>query len=136
MNPQSEAYASAALRHLDSARLLLDPHPDQTWHIAGYAPECATKSALCVDEAWGRTLGHELQPEALEWALSLSPRASERRPPSTPRGWRPDCRYEASGSYNTLQAQQLLKVCEGEVLRTLAYMWVEGSLRGGPDAAF
>jgi hypothetical protein len=135
MSAASEAYASAALRHLDSAWLLLDHHPDQSWHLAGYAPECAAKSALSVDDAWGRTLGHDLQPEALDWVLSLAPRAAEHRPPTPPQHWRPDCRYMTSGTWDRHQAHQLLEDCQQKALRTLTHMWVEGSLSGGLNAA-
>jgi hypothetical protein len=103
-------FASAALRHVRDAEHLARPgpsaSPDQAWHLAGFAHECARKSFL--SESWiPKLLGHDFHAageRVVEIAIALDPRAS-RFPIAdwTPRypsisAWLPDQRYERTGA--------------------------------------
>ena len=106
-----EDFASAALRHIRDAEHLLapnEPHrsPDQAWHLAGFAHECARKA--CLKNGWvPKLLGHGFSAsseEVVELAIALDPRAGRfpvrdwaARHPAVA-NWRPDHRYERTGT--------------------------------------
>lgn len=133
----TESLASAALRHLADARRLLTDQgevpasPDQSWHLAGFGPECARKATL-ADEELHKILGHDLADEALVgWVLALDPEASATMVGEAPDAiWRPDHRYEATGTRNPHDAHTLLERCEESALQTLCFLWAAGRLKG------
>lgn len=106
-------FASASLRHIRDAEFLLNAHigesPDQAWHLAGFAHECARKA--CLSEGWvPKLLGHDFSAVGelvVELAVSLDPAAgrfpvrqwAETHP--AVKSWRPDHRYEATGTAAT-----------------------------------
>jgi hypothetical protein len=99
-------FLSAAVRHRDDAERLLSQSPDQAFHLAGFAPECAQKAVLTgrwLDKAVGH-LGDPVGEQAIEFALSAEPAAARYRlnlkGPGLPglAAWRVDCRYERTGT--------------------------------------
>jgi hypothetical protein len=110
MRLEDPDFTSAAARHIRDAEHLAAEgdrcSPDQAWHLAGFAHECARKAFLY--EGWiPKLLGHDFHTvgeRVLEIAIALDPRASrfpiaawsQRYPAIT--AWRPDQRYERSGA--------------------------------------
>jgi hypothetical protein len=105
-----EDFVSSALRHARDAEHLLEPgahiSPDQAWHLAGFAHECARKT--CLATSWvAKVLGHDFDNAGetiLEIAAALDPRVSRypvrdwrTRYPRIPE-WSPNHRYERTGS--------------------------------------
>jgi hypothetical protein len=103
-------FLSAALRHIRDAEHLAEPgdhaSPDQAWHLAGFAHECARK-ALLRDSWVPKLLGHDFDSSSertVEIAIALDPRASRfpvrdwaNRYPAVA-AWMPDHRYERTGT--------------------------------------
>lgn len=113
---RSTTLLSAALRHIRDAEHLAQtdpPSPEQTEHLAGFAPECARKALLHLDafpskveDAFGRALSHdfkEFADQVVDLIIALQPRLrhsnargwSQRHPELIP--WNPECRYHATG---------------------------------------
>jgi hypothetical protein len=119
MRLEDPDFASAAVRHLRDAEHLAEAgapcSPDQAWHLAGFAHECARKAYL--HDGWiPKLLGHEFHSAGeriLELAQALDPRASrfpvgawaQRYPMIT--AWRPDHRYERTGATARNQERDL-----------------------------
>ena len=95
---------SAALRHLTDAQCLTAESPDQSFHLAGLAHECALKATL-ADPRLNQAIGHPGDPAelpAVECALALDPLAARYR--TTKRGpalseWTLNCRYSRTGAW-------------------------------------
>ena len=130
---------SAALRHLRDAEHLADassPHCslDQAYHLAGFGPECARKAAIAASWA-NKPLGHDLGDDAefvLDLALALNPSASryevrawERTYPALA-AWKPDCRYQATGTYQRSQTEPLIRDASLAAIEIMAAMWADG----------
>lgn len=135
---RSEALASAALRRIADAQRLLLPEGgsagsfDQSWHLAGFGPECARKAALTSGQL-SRILGHDLADADLTgWVLALdTATTAAARQPAPTGGWRPEHRYEATGTREEEAARALLRACEDDTLQILGRLWAEGLLVGG-----
>ena len=125
---KASALMSAALRHVRDAEYLLDhapqPSPDQAWHLAGFGPECARKALL--HERWlDQIIGHDSEPLALDFALSLDARALRMA-----RGWgvrwplladwKPVARYERTGTKDVKRARALVE-CARESVDLVAF---------------
>ena len=125
---------SAALRHVSDAEHLLATSPDQSWHLAGFGPECARKACL-GDDWWDKALGHELTDfvePVLELALALDVRAARygvagftARYPSLAE-WRPDARYEKTGTRKAEDAKPLVEAAAQLTCRLAAELWMDG----------
>ena len=130
---------SAALRHLRDAEHLADASNlhgslDQAYHLAGFGPECARKAAIAT--SWvNKSLGHDLGEDSelvLELALALSASASryevrgwEQAYPALA-AWKPDCRYQATGTYPRSQTEPLLREAWLAATEIMAAMWADG----------
>ncbi len=139
LTPRQRRLLSAAGRHVRDAERLLrgrGASPDQAWHLAGFGPECARKA--CLDEAvLDHALGHELGPAGetlLEWWIPLDPLAWRYRlagwADAEPRlaEWRPDHRYEASGTRQGAAVRELVAAARRRVDAVLADLWSDGRL--------
>jgi hypothetical protein len=132
---------SAALRHVrdaellaDSTRLSSDASPDQAYHLAGYAPECARKA--CLSARWAdKAIGHGVSTSerSLELVLSLDRHAHRYRlrgwATAHPdiAAWRPDVRYDATGTHVGKTAG--LVAAARHVVDTLVLaLWTDGRL--------
>lgn len=138
-----EDHASAALRHARDAEHLLEAgashSPDQAWHLAGFAHECARKA--CLRDAWlARLLGHDFSgagEQVIELAIALDPRAGRfpvrdwttRHPLS--RDWRADHRYERTGAAAQRDVAGLVAEARRAVDVVIVSLLTEGSLDGG-----
>lgn len=103
---------SAARRHVSDAERLATESPDQSWHLAGFGPECARKALIfepAVQAAvLNKALGHDFSGVAdenlLDWVMRLDPWAHRYSPSSWARehailtAWKPQHRYEATGT--------------------------------------
>jgi hypothetical protein len=136
---RASALLSAALRHVMDAERLLATSPDQSWHLAGFGPECARKA--CLRDGWlDRALGHELTAPGdavLEVALALDVGASRYR--MTGLGsrttqlpaWRPDCRYERTGTKTSGQARSIVEEAADVVDEVACDLWMDGRVQVG-----
>lgn len=138
------ALISAALRHLRDSQHLAEVGPteslDQAFHLVGFAPECARKSAI-DDATADKALGHELRDTSdpifqflLAWDVDASRYdLSSRTLPTMERHWRPDCRYSATGSAAVAPGRTMVQamICEAEVyvFCMLADLWADGKIR-------
>jgi hypothetical protein len=135
---------SAALRHIGDAEHLLGAasgytSPDQAYHLAGFAPECARKAVLSLrwlDKAIGH--GVDLGSEALlDFAVAVDPVArrydplaySSRYPALLE--WRPDARYERTGRRKRPEAETLCKEARDVVDTVVVALWSDGRLPDG-----
>ncbi|MEP7125242.1 MAG: hypothetical protein ABJE95_30205 [Byssovorax sp.] len=130
---------SAAVRHLRDAEHLADASSprcslDQAYHLAGFGPECARKAAIAASWA-NKPLGHDLGDDAelvLELAVALNSSASRYEV----RGWevvypalaawRPDCRYQATGTSSRSRTEPLLREAWLAATEIMAAMWADG----------
>jgi hypothetical protein len=130
---------SAALRHVDDAEHLLARSPDQSWHLAGFGPECARKA--CLEEGWlDRSLGHDLNgisDDVLEFALSFDVRAARysladlaRRYPKLS-AWHVESRYDATGTRTEMEARLLVHDASEFTYALAAELWMDGRVSIG-----
>ena len=132
---------SAALRHLADAEHLLErgPHasPDQAYHLAGFAPECARKACL-GDPRFDKAIGHGVglaSERALDIALALDVDAHRYElrdwAATHPRlsSWREDCRYERTGTRRRADAEALVTEVRADVERLAFALWADGKVR-------
>lgn len=127
---------SAALRHVRDADRLLETSPDQSWHLAGFGPECARKA--CLEEAWlNLVLSHDLGERSdhiLEFALALDVQANryevrnlERRFPDL-KTWKVSSRYKRTGTYSTNEAEALVQQAATLTYELAAELWMDGRI--------
>lgn len=140
-SPHAEDFVSAALRHARDAEHLLSPSPgsspDQAWHLAGFAHECARKA--CLADGWvAKVLGHDFDAASettLELATALDPRVS-RYPIRNwrvqyPRiaEWSPNHRYERTGSRpDDVPTRELVKQARTAVDTMVVALFLDGRL--------
>jgi hypothetical protein len=109
---------------------------DQAWHLAGFAHECARKA--CLDEGWvPKLLGHDfsdVSEAVVEFAIALDPRAS-RFPVRNWAAqfpaiiaWRPDHRYERTGTAKERKVEDLVKQGREAVDACIIGLFLDGSL--------
>lgn len=142
LTPEQLELLSAARRHVADAEFLLSSgahsSPDQAWHLAGFGPECLRKACL-EDRALDRAIGHDLGPDAealLDWGLSLDPHAwrydlagwSGRAPCLGE--WRPDHRYERTGTRRPDDVSELVQAARTFLDRVQADLWADGRVSG------
>jgi hypothetical protein len=125
---------SAALRHVRDADDLLRASPDQSWHLAGFGPECARKA--CLQEKWlDHALGHDLaewSDEVLDLALALDTQAgryevrdlASRFPVLA--SWRVKSRYDRTGTRTEPQARALVEQAADLTYELAAELWMDG----------
>lgn len=129
-------FISAALRHTRDAEDLLQVSPDQAVHLAGFGPECARKA--CLSLPWAdRLLGHQLDDlgELLVAAVaSLDVEAHRYHITDWPRRyqalarWRPECRYQRTGTTTAEQARGLVGEARTVVDALVVALWCDGRL--------
>lgn len=142
MTPHQLDLLSAASRHVADAEHLLsagaNQSEDQAWHLAGFGPECLRKACL-EDRNLDRALGHELGPQGealLDWGIALDPQAwrydlanwSSRQPRLAE--WRPDHRYERTGTRTGLPVNELVGAARDFLDRVRADLWADGRISG------
>lgn len=141
INNEQIALLSASVRHARSARFLLEPFPDQAWHLAGFAFECVRKA--CLVERWGdKSLGHlfeERGEELLSFLVALDSHAWR----YSLHGWdiehplllewNPNDRYKATGSCELAKAKAFTEEAEVRVFSLLAELWADGRLSEAPN---
>lgn len=125
---------SAALRHVEDAAYLLPRSPDQSWHLAGFGPECVRKA--CLDEHWlDKALGHDLATagdDVLELAGALDVRAARYRLTGVHSRypllaeWRVEARYERTGARTGSTAKQIVKQAANLTYELAAALWMDG----------
>jgi hypothetical protein len=131
--------ASAAMRHVRDAEDLLSSSPDQSWHLAGFGPECVRKA--CLEQSWlDRALGHDLaevSDRVLEVALALDALAARYdirhfsgRYPEL-RRWRVESRYEPTGTHTAAAARELVNEAAALTYALAAELWMDGRIQGG-----
>lgn len=129
-----ETLLSAALRHQEDAEALLGSSPDQSWHLAGYAAECARKACLTM-EPYRRALSHEHGKDAdalLDVVIALDPRANrfglQGWAPATSMlaQWSEQHRYDGRGRHAG-SAPQLVEETGALLDRTLTGLWLAES---------
>lgn len=136
-------FASAAVRHIRDAEHLAAPgpnaSPDQAWHLAGFAHECARKAFL--SQGWiPKELGHRFDgagERILEIAIALDPRASRfpistwaRRYPVIA-AWNPEQRYERTGAIDRNRERKLVELvtdARAAVDACIVALFLDGSL--------
>jgi hypothetical protein len=141
LNSKALDFLSAALRHARDAEHLLDEgmgytSPDQAYHLAGFAPECARKAVLA--ERWlDKALGHGIEStaeEVLEFALSLDPLARRYDPAGNRARWpalagfRVEARYERTGTRDRASAEALCREAREAVDATVLALWTDGRI--------
>ena len=129
------ARMSAALGHVGDAGRVPDHSPDQSWHLAGVAPERVREAGLgggWLDE----TLGHELTEvggRAPAVALAIDTGAARYRNRVPGLGarcpvladWRPACRYELTRSRATT-ARSLVEAAAQLTDELASELWMDG----------
>lgn len=133
----------AALRHMSDAEHLADEASpnfslDQARHLAGYGPECARKALLSVrwaDKALGHDFGGDNE-DILAVIVALDPHAARYDPSGwTSRygelpQWKPDCRYDRTGTADSTRTQELVRQARCAVDETVLALWTDGVLEG------
>jgi len=109
-------YCSAAGKHLDDARLLLDSHRfDNSAYLSGYVVECALKLAVQLGGRRAKQYGHDLSRlvgPGLRLACQLSPSLRRYPVPSSPAvndvcgRWHPALRYQKKGTIAPQEAER------------------------------
>jgi hypothetical protein len=142
MTAEQTDFLSAALRHVRDAEHLLesDEHasPDQAWHLAGFAHECARKALL--QDGWvARMLGHDFDDaseQVIDVAIALDSRANRlplrdwaRRYPTIAE-WKAEHRYERTGASRALRREVVGLVTQGRqaVDASVLALFLEGTL--------
>ena len=132
LTPEQLALLSAALRHVRDAERLLADSPDQTYHLAGFGPECARKAVL--DFRWAdKAIGHSLTLETerlVDFLAALDPRAQHYLPklPTTLKGWQPQVRYNKTGTTSPDSAEELLAQARESTQGLLVTLWADGRI--------
>jgi hypothetical protein len=135
---------SAALRHVCDAEHLMDPGEhqslDQSYHLAGFGPECARKA--CLHERWAdKALGHrDAEVDAklvLEVLLSVDGHAHRYRVEGWEsylelQQWDPSSRYEATGTHDEVTVRTLIEECRAIVDPITTALWADGLLEEIP----
>ena len=109
-------FADAAARHLDDAMLLKSQQRfDNASYLSGYVVECAMKAVLVASSMTPKGLGHELETISIDamsllWIVAPAMRRYE-MPAANEideliRDWRPDLRYDQSGEFDSVTAEQ------------------------------
>lgn len=123
------------MRHVSDAAFLLDASPDQSWHLAGFGPECARKA--CLSESWlHKILGHDLDDEVLDMAFALDVQATRyevrelaRQYPMIQR-WSVESRYEQTGTRSDVDARHLVNQAETLTYLVASDLWLDGRIEG------
>ncbi len=134
---------SAALRHVRDAEHLASEGPnrslDQALHLAGFAPECVRKA--CFDERWAdHALGHDIRDATdtvVDFLLGYDPDSHRygvdlavMELPLRAQHWRPDLRYECSGSVErrigATGAREVIAEARRFVDQRVAALWCDG----------
>jgi hypothetical protein len=141
LSPHAASFISAALRHIRDAEHLLESpsahcSPDQAYHLAGFAPECARKGTLSL--RWlDHLIGHAVDPfseELLELAIALDPIAHRYNPLAyatrypTLVGWTVDARYEHTGTRKVPEATAICAEAREAVDAVVIALWADGRL--------
>lgn len=135
LSTQQLDFVSAAARHLNDAERLVNASPDQAFHLAGFAPECAQKAVLTsrwLDKALGH-LNDPIGEQALEFALSVEPSAARYRlrlkGPALPvlARWGVECRYERTGT-RASEAPQAVSEAEALVDSIASALFMDGRI--------
>jgi hypothetical protein len=141
LSTHAAAFVSAALRHIRDAEHLLaaDPEhrsPDQAYHLAGFAPECARKGTLSL--RWLDTsIGHGVDAfseEMLAFAIALDPIAHRYDPLAyaarypTLVHWTVDARYERTGTRKAPEATAICAEAREAVDAVVIALWADGRL--------
>jgi len=149
LGARARSFVSAALRHLRDAETLMKgapadaehlatrPSPDGAFYLAGYAPELIRKATL--SESWlNRAIGHISQrprghgagAAALLLATELDPIAHRYAHRDLGAlhdlGWSTDARYEATGTHEFLDAQEILNEARRITDEIVVDMWADG----------
>lgn len=136
MTDRATKLVSAALRHVRDADDLLRSSPDQSWHLAGFGPECARKA--CLDQGWlDRVLGHDLaevSDSVLEVALALDVEGGRyevrdlaSRYPELQR-WSVESRYDRTGDRSAAEACLLVEQAAALTYALVADLWMDGRI--------
>jgi hypothetical protein len=140
MDDRACGFLSAALRHVRDAEHLALPTPaqslDQTYHLAGFGPECARKASL-PRRTYDKAIGHgatEVSEVALRFALAMDPAARRydlegwRATYPALAAWGEGARYEATGTRTAQQVDLLLREAREIVDRITAALWMDGMI--------
>ena len=141
LSPLAANLISAALRHIRDAEHLLAAgpdhmSPDQAYHLAGFAPECARKGTLSL--RWlDHSIGHGVDAfseEMLKFAIALDPVAHRYDPlayatryPTLVR-WTVDARYEHTGTRKAPEATAICAEAREAVDAVVVALWADGRL--------
>jgi hypothetical protein len=140
MDDRSQDFLSAALRHVrDAEHLALAGEGtslDQSYHLAGFGPECARKATLSkstYDKAIGHGVGASSE-VALRIALALDPGPHRYdlqgwggRYPALA-AWSENARYERSGTRSSTDVEALVREAREIVDRLVIALWMDGVL--------
>ncbi len=140
-----EAMLSAALRHRRDAEQLADgpadASPDQAFHLAGFAAECARKCVLST-ETFDKAIGHgvgEAAEAGLLAALALDPMAHRyrlsawgARYPALAK-WTEQARYEKTGSRTPDIVRGVVQEACQIVDAVVFALWADGFVPAGFD---
>jgi hypothetical protein len=140
MSKEQIGFVHAARRHVRDARALLATSPLQSYHLAGFGPECARKALPGLD-AYAKKLGHKVDVDifltnlftALDPFLHRYPVVgwSTRFPKYSQ--WQPEVRYQADTDPRTQDAAALVSEAEEAVCDVLFALYADGS---APEDAF
>ena len=133
---RSSDLISAALRHVRDADDFLQTSPDQSWHLAGFGPECARKA--CLEQTWlDRVLGHDLSEVSdgvVEVALALDVQAARyevrdfaNRFPRL-KLWSVETRYDRTGTHSETEARALVEEAAALTYALTADLWMDGRI--------
>jgi hypothetical protein len=132
---------SAALRHVRDAEHLsrtAEEHAslDQSYHLAGFGPECARKAALGAD-TYARAIGHGVGPSseaALRFALATDGAARRydleewRTTYPALAGWSESARYEPTGRREAAEVAALVAEARRIVDAITYALWADGRI--------
>jgi hypothetical protein len=144
LDARSLGMLSAALRHVRTAEHLAsvpppDRSPDQAFHLAGFAPECARKATL-PRPTYDQAIGHGVaaaSEAALRVALAMDPvgrrydiEGWRARYPALAR-WNERVRYEPTGRRTEQEVADLLREVREIVDRLTFALWADGKIPAG-----
>jgi hypothetical protein len=132
----NEDYVSAVIRHWNDSILLQDNcRYDNAAYHAGYVVECALKGLVRHGGPSPVALGHDLTllaGGALSLAILLSPSLS-RYPtpqagtlPSLPPAWRPEMRYQRTGSVARGDCQKIILAAQSYLEQVTMALILDG----------